>query len=344
MSQGDQVSARELAANRMRILSIAESFFQSSILFALLKLRIFERIGEECRTLDDLASELNARPDTLSRLLNAGVALKLLESKDGKNYRVTPSAGMILLPSSGDNYLGNFIRNMDYFRAAVSKLDEAILNAAPTIDPSSILGLSKDHTREFVFAMHNNASYRGNELAKFLDTSSSETIVDLGCGPGTYSFHLGRKNPKLRIYLADLPDILEVAKEIQKKFPIENEVHYLPLDAVKDDLPGTYDIILISNTLHMLGEKESRRLLKRLYNSINAGGSLVVQAQYLRDDHMGEMWPICMDIIQLCVTPEGRNHSVGETREWLEEAGFDEIQYNPMTILNTNSFLRAYKA
>ncbi len=60
------------------VLSIAEGFFQSSVLFALLKLRIFERIDEGTVRLDELERDLGARAETLSRLLNAGVILKLL--------------------------------------------------------------------------------------------------------------------------------------------------------------------------------------------------------------------------------------------------------------------------
>jgi hypothetical protein len=115
------------------------------------------------------------------------------------------------------------------------------------------------------------------------------------------------------------------------------------LDALKDDIPGSYDMILVSNTLHGLGENASRTLIKRLYNSINLGGSLVIQAQYLRDDRLGGRWPIFLDLMMLCATAEGKNHSQVETRHWLQEAGFKDIEFCPMTFLNTNSFLRGYK-
>jgi SAM-dependent methyltransferase len=329
--------------NQIDVLSVAEGFLESSVLFALLKLNIFEHIGQDSKTLDELALELDVRPETLARLLNAGVVLKLLESKDGLNFRVMSTYRSTLLPSAGENYLSNWIRNLDYFRAALSNLDEAILKSGPTVDPSDHLGKDKEQTREFILAMHNYASLRGKELARFLDTAKCKTMLDLGCGPGTYAFHLGMSNPSLQLYLLDLPEVLEVAKEVQTRYPIANEVHYLPLDVVKDEIPGSYDVILISNTLHMLGERASRELIKRLYKSINHGGSLVIQAQYLQDNRLGGRWPILLDLIQLCITSEGRNHSVGETRRWLEEGGFVEIEYSPMTLLNTNSFLRGYK-
>jgi SAM-dependent methyltransferase len=338
----EKASARSVARDQIAVLSVAEGFFQSSVLFALLKLRVFERIGDGDKTVQELATELGARPETLARLLKAGAVLKLLESQDGVAYRLAPMCCSVLLPSADENYLGNWIRNLDYFRLALSTLDEAVLNSGPTVDPSAHLGSDQDRTREFTLAMHNYASLRGKELARYLSTAGCKSLLDVGCGPGTYAFHLGMRNPQLRLYLLDSSGVLEVAKEVQARYPLENEVHYLPADALRDEIPGSYDLVLVSNTLHMLGEQASRALIRRLHKSVNPGGSLVIQAQFLRDDRGGERWPVLLDLIQLCITSAGRNHSVQETRRWLEEAGFVNIQFCAMTMLNTNSFVRGH--
>lgn len=329
--------------DQIGVLGVAEGFFQSSVLFALSKLKVFERIGDQAKPLQELAVEVGARPETLARLLNAGVVLKLLETEDGSTYRLAPMCRSVLLPSAGEGYLGDWIRNLDYFRLALSKLDEAVLKSGPTVDPSTHFGANQDDTREFALAMHNYASLRGKELVRYLDTAGCKTLLDLGCGPGTYSFILGMHNPELQLYLLDSPRVLDVAREVQARYRLQNKIQYIPADAMKDKIPGSYDIILVSNILHMLGEEAIRQLIQRLYESINPGGSLVIQAQFLRDDHLGERWPILIDLFQLCVTPAGRNHSVKETTRWMEEAGFVNVQFCPMTMLNTNSFLRGYR-
>ena len=336
-------SDSDIKRDQLKLLSLAEGFFQSSVLFALLKLRIFEHVGEESKTVHELAKEVHAQPETLARLLNAGVVLKMLKSADGINYRVAAAFRSVLLPSAGENYLGNWLRNLDHFHFALSKLDQAVINSAPVVDPSSYVGTDENQTREYVLAMHNYASLRGKELARFLDTTTFRTLLDLGCGPGTYAFHLAMRNPNLQLYLLDFPGVLPITKEVQMRYPIKNEVHYLPLDAVNDEIPGSYDMILLSNTLHMLGEKACQNLIKRLYKSVNAGGSLVIQAQYLQNNRLGGRWPVLLDLIQLCTTPQGRNHSIAETRRWLEEAGFADIQFCGMSLLNTNSFLHSHK-
>ena len=345
MSQETQESDRMVNRNQIEVLSMAEGFLQSSVLFALLKLRVFEYIDKGSKTLQEIAMEIKARPETLSRLLNAGIVLKLLESKDGFNFRVAPFCRTVLTPSAGEHYLGDWINNLEYMRTPLSMLDEAVLKSGPTIDPSTHLGgRDKEHLRNFTLAMHNYASFRGKELADFLSTVGCKSFLDLGCGPGTYAFYLGMRNPNMELSLLDHPVVLETAKEIQARYPLKNKIRYLPLDALKDDIPGSYDMILVSNTLHGLGENISRALIKRLYNFINHGGSLIIQAQYLEDNRLGGRWPIFLDLMMLCVSDSGRNHTQAETRQWMEEAGFTNIEFCRMTFLNTNSFLRGYKS
>ena len=332
-----------LLRTQIRVLGIAEGFFQSSVLFALLELDVFRLLGAEGKTVDQLAEDLDARPGTLRRLLNAGVVFRLLHSDDGVTYRVAPDVAAVLLPNAGEHYLGNWIGNLRYFGEALDGLGRAVLTSSPSVEPSGHLGADREQTREFILAMHDYAALRGKELARFLDTSGWSSLLDLGCGPGTYAFHLGARNPQLRLHLLDLPDVLEVAREVEAGFELRNEVAYLPLDALKDEIPGSYDAILVSNTLHMLGEEASRQLIQRLYRSVDDGGSLIIQAQFLSDDGMGGRWPVVLDLLQLCMTEHGRNHSVAETTAWLEEAGFSDVEYCPMTLLNTNGFLRARK-
>lgn len=328
---------------RLTVLGIAEGFFQSTVLFALAKLNIFELIGNEEKAVDELAAVVNARSETLARLLNAGVMLNLLETKDGIHYRASSLASAVLVRAAGEAYLGDWIRNLAYFNVAMADLDQAVLKSAPTFDPFTHLGNDPERTRDFTLAMHAYAAIYGRELGHYLDTAGCTSLLDLGCGPGTYSFHLGMKNPELSLYLLDFPEVLQVAQEVQTRYPLKNQVHYIPANALKDGIPGEYDLVLVSNTLHQLGPNNSAALLKRLYASVKSGGSLVIQARFLRDDRLGDKVPVLLDLLELCITKAGSNHSVAETSLWLEDAGFSNLQFCPMSLFNENSFLRGFK-
>ena len=66
MTQESRTSERAVIRSQLDVLSIAEGFLDSSVLFALVKLRVFEALGEGQRSLDELAAELHAPRDTLA--------------------------------------------------------------------------------------------------------------------------------------------------------------------------------------------------------------------------------------------------------------------------------------
>jgi hypothetical protein len=68
-----------------------------------------------------------------------------------------------------------------------------------------------------------------------------------------------------------------------------------------------------------------------------------VQAQYLDDSRIAPRWPTLLNLIQRVATPHGRNHAVGETREWLEGSGFVNVEHIRFSAWNVNSCLVGYR-
>ncbi len=335
-------SRSRVIRDQIELLSLAEGFFQSSILFTLQRLGVFALLGKEGATLEELAARLNAPSGTLGRLLNAGVMLKLLVA-DGTHFRLSEVAERLLLPSAGDSYLGDWLALLDQFSGMYTRLDEAILSGGPVISESDYHGDDPQRTRQYIRAMHSYASLRGEDLAHYLDTSGCQSLLDLGCGPGTFAFHLGRRNPRLAITLADFPSVLETTREIHASFDLENEITYLPLDLNRDAIPGQYDLILASNVLQCFEEETRRDIMDRLHQALRPGGSVVIQAQHLNENRQGGRWAVFVDLNLLCTTRHGQNHTLADTRRWLEDAGFVNLESCSMSIYGTTSFVRGYR-
>lgn len=327
----------------VQVLSAADGFFPSSVLFALMRLGVLEQLAGGSATADEVAARLDAKPETVVRLLNAGVMLNILECRDGGAFAVADAYRSMLVPDSGPFFMGDWVLNLEYFRDALSRLDQSVLTSAPQATFVDDAKGEREHTRVFIKAMHNYALFAGRELAGHLDTAGCGSLLEIGAGPGTYSFHLAEANPELRLTLADLPEVLEITREIEASFRIAQPVEYLGVDLRTDTVKGGYDLVLLSNTLHMLGEEASRKLLASVYPLVNEGGSVVVQAQFLDEDRRGPRWPVLLDLLQLCITETGRNHTVAETRTWLEDAGFRDARHSAMSPDNVNSFVRAWK-
>jgi len=161
----------------------------------------------------------------------------------------------------------------------------------------------------------------------------------LGCGPGTYALAILQRNPLLRATLLDLPGPIAEARRIVAARGMTERVDFIAQDAMTYSPERTYDVVLVSNTLHMIGPERSVSLLKRCYRMVSPGGRIIVQAQYLDDSRTWPRWPTLLNLVQRVATPHGRNHAVGETTEWLKAAGFTDIKYVRFSIWNVNSCL-----
>ena len=71
-------------------------------------------------------------------------------------------------------------------------------------------------------------------------------------------------------------------------------------------------------------------------------GGMYLFQESANDNKLGGRWPTMLDLVQLCITDDGRNHTVSETRSWMEEAGYSDIKFSAMNLLNTNGYLRGY--
>ena len=328
---------------QIAILSKVEGFFEASVMFALLRLYLFEALEHRAHSISELSRKTRADAGRLGRLLRCAATMGFLESREGEHFTLSKPARVVLLKSSPEYYLGDWLHFLHTLYRVFGQLDEAVLAGHPVLDLARELEAKPGAARSFNRAMDTYARLRGRELADYLDLDGATSLLDLGCGPGTYAYHLAVRNPRLELYLADLPAVIEETSRLGQWADLQNPIQYLPLDLLQEELPGSYEVILISNTLHMLGHEASRKLMSRLFSRVKPGGSLVVQAQFLGTGGLGLRWPAILDLIMLCGSQRGENHTVEETSVWLREAGFRETEHCPLSLLNTNSYVRAYK-
>ncbi len=324
-------------------LELAEGFFDSIVLFALYELGTFRCLAERSKDLEELREETGANRDTLEAVLDAAVALRIL-SKEGGRYRARDDLLDCLGREGSPAYMGEWISFLHALAAPLLKLGEA----ARTGDVPGALfdDMSGDSlpAKRMTPALDAYARTRGIELAERFDFRTTRRLLDLGCGPGTYSIAILDSNPHVHATLLDLPGPIAEARRIVAERGMTARVRFVTRDAMEYVPEEPFDTLLISNILHMLGPERSRALLARCHDLLLPGGRILVQAQYLNDDRTSPRWPTLLNLIQRAATPHGRNHTVGETRAWLEEAGFEDVQFVPLSLWNVNRCLVARRS
>jgi SAM-dependent methyltransferase len=330
-----------LARAQIQALRMAEGYFGSQILFSANELGVFDELASGPATTEGLASHLAVDTDALERLLNAAVVTGLLE-KSGDTYSNSAMVDAVLV-SGRTGYMGNWMRLMSRWMRIWVDLTTVVRTGEPQHDASIHLGGDPDFTKDFILAMHDYATLRGREIARYLDFSDARALLDLGGGPATYSILFAERWPDLTVTMFDLPGVLPIAERNVRSAGVDDRVSLVAGDYHHDPIGEGFDVIFISDVLHQEDADTCRAILRKAYSALRPGGQLVVQGMFLDEDHTSPRWPVMHSLILLQFYGGGRAYTVGETIGFAEEAGFEGCSLERMSLLNVNSLILGKK-
>ena len=95
-------------------------------------------------------------------------------------------------------------------------------------------------------------------------------------------------------------------------------------DFFEDELPAA-DLFAMSRILHDWAEDKIRLLLTRIHKRLPEGGGVLIAEKLLREDLTG---PVSAQLqsLNMLVCTEGKERTLGEYRQLLEDAGFGHVQ------------------
>ena len=287
-------------------------FRASRVVLTANNLRVFESIGKG-RSSEDLAKALRTDPRAMEILLDAVASLGLLR-KSGTIYRLASLAKRFLLPDS-PWYQGDMLRHADALWMNWSGLDNVVRTGLPN------RAGARDHD-VFIRAMHNNAVLRARDVIGALDLRGIKKALDLGGGPGTYGIELAKRGIDVTHF--DLPDTLEVAREMARKNSVKN-VTFRSGDFHFDDIGSGYDLVLISQVLHSNSVVENIALLGKTHDALAPRGWIAIHEFALNEDRASPVPGALFSVNMLVNTSGGRSYTRKEMKGWLTKAGFRKI-------------------
>ncbi|MFX0207719.1 MAG: methyltransferase [Candidatus Hodarchaeota archaeon] len=110
-----------------------------------------------------------------------------------------------------------------------------------------------------------------DKLAKILNLTNVNRLMDLGGGSGVVSLALLKRYANLNAVVVDIENVCRVGREIADETLMGKRITYHAANFMEDDLPSGFDLILECDV--GIYQKE---LLQKLLNSLNKGGRLVI--------------------------------------------------------------------
>ena len=315
------------------ITKLTTGLWQFRVLVAGLKLDIFSVVSKP-RTVKDIAKKLKIKADPAERLLNALVAMELLEKK-GNSYFNTPVAEKFLVKDSPD-YFGDFVLMFEESDESWKKLDQAIIKNAPVI----VGHRDRFRTKGFTRAMHNNAQAPAKALSGLIDFSDKKHLLDIGAGSGAFSIILTNKFESLKATIIELPSVCQTAKEYVKKDGDLEKINLIKGDYFKVEYPP-HDIALFGQIFHSNSPAQNKDLLKKVYEKLEDSGLVIITEFLLDKDKTGPLFPALFSLNMLKQLKDGRSYTFSEIKKWLENIGFKNIKKK--RLVGPHTAIIAYK-
>jgi len=330
------------------LMQLATAFWGFKTLATAVDMDLFTHLSSSPMSASELARWFNIEERPAEMLLTGCAGLGLLEKQDGR-YRNTPLADTFLARSAR-YYFGGFVTMLNRrLYSGWDRLPDAVRTNKPTTwDPdkqkSLFEGADPAMMGTFWKAMHSLSIFTARALGEAVDFGGFRDLLDVGGGSGAFDIELCMRYPKLSATVYDLPFVTDIAAEKIAEAGLSDRIGTEPGDFFADPkFPTGHDVILLSMIMHDWSELDDRAILRKCYEALPKGGTVVISELLVSDDKTGPAPAALMSLNMLVETVGGRNYTPAEYSAWLNEVGFRDVRVVWFEAAGANGAVIGYK-
>ena len=305
-----------------RLTNMAFAFKQSGVLLAAIEMDLFSKVADGANTMPEIAKSLDLPLDAVDKLVTACTTLGLLEKRDD-SYFNPPDVDRYLVRGRPSHY-GDFLMfQMKTEYDGWKELGARLRQPPITTGLYQAMALDANAARGVTMAGYNSSIAGGRKLAREFDFSPYSLFLDLGGGSGCYSIAAAEKYPNLRAIVFDFATVCVVAEEFIAEAGLSDRITTHAGDFMVDQFPQGADLVGIIGNLHAYSLDETEFVIKKAFQVLARGGSMIVIDYMLNDDKVGPLEPALRHLETLSST--GWVKTVAEISEYMRRAGAVDI-------------------
>jgi hypothetical protein len=289
---------------------------------AAVRLGIFEAMGRESYTVDELSAELSLDVDALRLLTRVLVNAGYL-SCDGDRYRLTDIVRATLLPDSPIPLSAWVIFNHAHWNV-ISKLEE-VIRTGKGVDLEQNMG------REVTWSVHQRAMFEtARPAAPWVATqvpirNGARRLLDLGGSHGLYGALICREHPPMKSEVFERSHTVEHARQLAREEGLDDVVCHRVGDALTVEMGTDADAVFLGNLIHHFTVDQNLNLFARIEKSLATGGTIAVWD--FKSPETGASTDLIGDGLAMLfrITSETRCYTTDQIVGWLQSAGFQNI-------------------
>lgn len=294
------------------------AFNAARTIMAAAELGIYEAIGKNSKTAEEVASICKTHPGATKHLLDALVGIGYLQWHN-ESYSLKPKYHKWLLKESESNLIGKLRFQLIEWEW-MAKLENYV-RTGKTLEMHS--AVNPKEWELYQEGMRDLSINVAKELASKIPVPKSAThMLDIGGSHGLFSIELCKKHPALSSTILELPEAIEAASSIAKRYDTTNRVSYAAGNALNDDLGAEkYDMIMINNVVHHFTNEQNFALAKKVAAALKPNGIYAI-GEFLRQSKPGEGGVIASTTgLYFALTSSSGTWSLPEIEAWQKAAG-----------------------
>lgn len=306
------------------------AFNAARAIMAAAELGIYETIGKNSKTSDDITTICKTHPVATKQLLDCLVGIGYLTWDNG-NYSLKSKFHKWLLKESESNLIGK-LRFQILEWEWMARLEDYV-RTGKTLEMHG--SISPREWQLYQEGMRDLSINVAKEVVSKIPLPNNATsLLDIGGSHGLYSIELCKKYPGLSSTILELPGAIEAASAIAKRYDTTNRINYVAGNALNDDL-GTekYDMIMINNVVHHFTSEQNLALAKKIAVALKPGGIYAI-GEFIRQSKPGEGGVVASTTsLYFSLTSSSGTWSLNEMQTWQRSAGLKiEKPIAPMSL------------
>ncbi len=302
-------------------------FIVSSCMQTLTKFNVADRIASGTTKIADLAAETGFPEDALYRILRVLEMAGIVRESPARSFVLTDAGSLLRTDVPGSmRDIVHYLTDPLHYRVYGSLADSLHAGKTPFDEVHGepvFKWFARPENREEFEAFHKGmASFSGACIAAFLesyDFTQFETMLDLGGGLGSIIRAILKACPKLKGVIADLPEIIEQARQAIAGDDLSSRCTAVPCDFFKS-VPGGADGYFMKHILHDWNDEDAACILKNIRAVIPAHGKLILAEAVVPSDATPH--PAKLIDIEMMAFLRGKERTEPEWRTLLQGAGF----------------------
>jgi len=335
----------KIAIPPMKISQILHGNWALQVLRTGVELDVFGHLTNGPADSGTVAAGIKADRRAAEMLLDALVGIGILVKKDDE-YSLTEDAKVYLVPSS-ELFMGRYIKQNDEIDAMWRSLGETVRSGKPAKEVNQDAKAQEffPALTEAIFPLNFATAQRVSQELKIAQLPAGSKVLDVAAGAATWSIPMALDNQQLHVDVLDFPPILEVSKKFAEKYAVAERFGYI--SGNWRNVPwqrDIYDVIVLGHILHSEGKELSKQLLRRVFEAMKPGGTLVIAEFIANNERTGPPFAMLFGVNMLMHTTIGCVFTESELTTMVTEVGFEKVRRMPLEGMPESPVLIARKA